>query len=132
MPCAVEAGEPVVELYERHARLAEVRQGFIIETFEAGSIRLRGFSSDDMYRLLQSKPVVFVGGVLTALAILGLNPHLEFGDDPEPVAPRICSSPRFVNQPEFTVVINVDGEVVPIRCHPRLTDTDPDPRRRRR
>jgi hypothetical protein len=129
---SVERAEPVIALYERHARLPEVRAGFIIETVEAGSIRLRGISSDDIYRFLQSKPVVFVTGVIAALAILGLEPHLEFGSD-APAPPRIDVSQRVVNDPEFKIVISVDGEQVPIRCLPPVAEFDPDhPRGRRR
>jgi hypothetical protein len=128
---SVDRGESVSALYHRHARLPPPQQGFIIETFEAGSIRLRGISSNDIYRFLQSKPVVFVGGVITALGLLSLEPHIEFGSD-SPAPPRATVSQRVVNEPEFKIVINVDGEYVPIRCQPRLADFDPDQSGRRR
>jgi hypothetical protein len=62
---SVEVGESVPVLYQRHASLSAVGDGFIIETFEAGSVRFRGVSSNEIYRFLQSKPVVFVGSVVT-------------------------------------------------------------------
>jgi hypothetical protein len=38
-----------------------------------------------------------------------------------------------MNDSEFKIVISVDGQQVPIRCLPRMTEFDPDhPRRRRR
>jgi hypothetical protein len=119
---SVDRGESVVALYERHARLPPLRQGFIIETFEAGSIRLRGISSDDIYSFLQSRPVVFIGGLITALGLLHLEPHIEFGDDAPP--PRVTVSQKVVNEPEFKIVINVDGQYVPIQCRPRLADIE--------
>lgn len=70
---SVDRGKSVVELYQQHARLPPLREGFIIETFEPGSLRLRGLSSDDIYRFLQSKPVVYLGGFITDSSTLSLT-----------------------------------------------------------
>lgn len=128
---SVERERSVLALYEGHARLPPLQNGFIIETFEAGSIGIRGVSSNDIYKFLQSKPVVFIGGLVLILGVLHLDPHIEFGEDsPEP--PRVKVSQRVVNEPEIKIVINVDGQYVPIRCQPRLAELDPDHRRRQR
>jgi hypothetical protein len=120
---SVDRGRSVVDLSQRHARLPPLQQGFIIETVEAGSIRLGGVSSDDIQRFLQSKPVVFVGGLITALGLLHLEPHIEFGDHAA-APPPVTVSQKVVNKPEFRIVINVDGQYVPIQCRPRVPEVE--------
>jgi hypothetical protein len=116
---ATERRTPVDKLMDSHARPVGTESGLVIDEVHAGSLRFISGASERLDRALVRRPVVYTLALIQALQLLGLNPHIEFWDDPgAPQPPPPAPIVNVTNNAEFSIVLVVDGQRVTVRCRP--------------
>jgi hypothetical protein len=115
---ASERGLAVHEMQRRGMRPVATASGLVLVEINPGSFKLWNRASDRLYDQLQSKPVVLTLALVAGLDLVGLGPHIEFGNQPGHLPAAPVQQVNVIEDAHCTITIDVDGEQAVIRCKP--------------